>query len=146
MPSACWTTPTASPRASQWTTASWPAIVPASAESRASVLFAFNHPSLDRFLKDVADGGLVIFDSSLIPDPPDLSRVEAIGLPATAIAGKAGSVKAAHLVALGAYLERTRILPESAIASALACKGMSSQVAALNLEALRAGMRFRSAP
>jgi len=114
--------------------------------SRASVLFAFNRPSLDRFLEDVADGGLVIFDSSLIPDPPDLSRVEAIGLPATAIAGKAGSVKAANLVALGAYLERTRILPESAIASALAGKGLSPQASALNLEALRAGMRFRSAP
>jgi Pyruvate/2-oxoacid:ferredoxin oxidoreductase gamma subunit len=114
--------------------------------SRASVLFAFNRPSLDRFLKDVADGGLVIFDSSLIPDPPDLARVEAIGLPATAIAGKAGSVKAANLVALGAYLERTRILPESAIASALAGKGLSPEISALNLEALRAGMRFRSAP
>ena len=114
--------------------------------SRASVLFAFNRPSLDRFLPEVADGGLVIFDSSLIPDPPDLSRVEAIGLPATAIAGKAGSVKAANLVALGAYLERTRILPEWAIASALAGKGLSPRASALNLEALRAGMRFRGAP
>ena len=114
--------------------------------SRASVLFAFNRPSLDRFLPQVADGGLVIFDSSLIPDPPDLSRVEAIALPATAIAGKAGSVKAANLVALGAYLERTRILPESAIASALAGKGLSPQVSALNLEALRAGMRFKGTP
>ena len=112
--------------------------------SRASVLVAFNRPSLDRVLKDVADGGLVIFDSSLIPDPPDLSRVEAIGLPATTLAGTAGSVKAANLVALGAYLERTRILPEAAIASALQGKGLSSQVAALNLEALREGMRFRS--
>ena len=114
--------------------------------SRAPVLFAFNRPSLDRFLPDVADGGLVIFDSGLIPDPPDLSRVEAIGLPATTIAGKAGSVKAANLVALGAYLERTRVLPEAAVVGALAAKGLSSQVAGLNLEALRAGMRFRSAP
>ena len=112
--------------------------------SRASVLFAFNRPSLVRFLPDVADGGLVIFDSGLIPDPPDLSRVEAIGLPATTIAGKAGSVKVANLVALGAYLERTRVLPEAAVVGALAGKGLASKVADLNLEALRAGRRWRS--
>jgi 2-oxoisovalerate ferredoxin oxidoreductase beta subunit len=112
--------------------------------SRASVLFAFNRPSLDRFLPDVTDGGLVIYDSGLISDPPDMSRVEAIGVPATAIAEKAGSARVANLVALGAYLGRTRVLPEAAVARALAGRALPIEAVELNLDALRAGMRWRA--
>jgi Pyruvate/2-oxoacid:ferredoxin oxidoreductase gamma subunit len=109
--------------------------------TRATALFAFNRPSLDRFLSDVTDQGIVIYDSSLIPDPPPLSRVEAIGIPATEIADRLGSARVANLVALGAYLRRTKILTPAAVRAALGNHSLKPAAIALNMKALEEGMR-----
>ena len=111
--------------------------------SRASVLFAFNAPSLQRFAEDVVPGGLVVYDSGLIPDAPPLHGREVIALPATAIAERLGSARMANMVALGAWIERTRILPLSAVRAALAGLKLKPEVVDLNVKALQEGMRFR---
>ena len=113
--------------------------------SRASVLFAFNRPSLDRFLGDVTVDGLVIYDSSLISDSQPLAaapNLEAIGLPATTIAESLGSARVANVVALGAYMGRTRILPPAAIEAALHGHNLRPETISLNMRALEAGMRI----
>lgn len=112
--------------------------------TRASVLFAFNRPSLDRFAPDMAGGGLVVYDSSLVPEPPPGTGVESVGVPATAIAHEMGSARVANLVALGAYVGRTRVLPLSSIERALAAHHLAPGSIALNMRALDAGMRFRA--
>lgn len=113
--------------------------------TRASVLFAFNRPSLERFLGEVVQGGLVIYDSSLVPEAaPEIwkgAHVEAIGLPATTIAETLGSARFANMVALGAYVGRTRILPPAAIESALRAHHLPLETVALNMKALEEGMR-----
>jgi 2-oxoisovalerate ferredoxin oxidoreductase beta subunit len=109
--------------------------------TRTSVLFAFNRPSLERFLGDVEEDGLVIYDSSLVQDYPSGSRAEAIGIPATHIAEHLGSVRVANLVALGAYLRRTKILPVSAVEAALKAHTLKPEAIALNMKALEEGMR-----
>src|SRR6185369_15079985 len=51
------------------------------------VLVAFNAPSLAKFGPEVAAGGTVIYDSSVIADPPKLpDGVRVIGVPLTRIA------------------------------------------------------------
>jgi len=110
--------------------------------TRTSVLFAFNRPSLERFLGDVADDGLVIYDSSLVHDFPSGRQVEAIGIPATRIAEGLGSGRVANLVALGAYLRRTKTLPPAAVEAALKAHTLKPEAIALNMRALEEGMRF----
>jgi len=107
--------------------------------SRASVLFAFNRPSLDRFIGEVVPGGLVVYDASLIGAPPPLPGVEVIAVPATERAERVGARRAANLVALGAYLERTRLLPPAAIEAALRGHGFKAESIAMNMKALEAG-------
>jgi 2-oxoisovalerate ferredoxin oxidoreductase beta subunit len=108
--------------------------------TKTSVLFAFNRPSLERFLGDVEENGLIVYDSSLIQDPPG-GRVESIGIPATHLAEKLGSARVANLVALGAYLRRTRALPPEAVESALRAHTLKPEAIALNMKALQEGMR-----
>jgi 2-oxoisovalerate ferredoxin oxidoreductase beta subunit len=110
--------------------------------TRTSVLFAFNRPSLERFLGDVEESGLVIYDSSLVQDFPAGSRVESIGIPATRIAEQLGSARVANLVALGAYLRKTRTLPPAAVEAALKAHTLKPEAIALNMKALEEGMRF----
>lgn len=111
--------------------------------SRATVLFAFNLPSLQRFAEDVNPGGVVVYDSGLITDAPPLPGLEVIALPATAIAERLGSARMANMVALGAWIGRTRILPRSAVRAALAGQKLKPEVVDRNLKALEEGMRFQ---
>jgi 2-oxoisovalerate ferredoxin oxidoreductase beta subunit len=111
--------------------------------SRASVLFAFNGPSLQRFVGDVEPGGLVVYDAGLITDAPPMPGLEVVALPATAIAERLGSVRVANIVALGAWMARTGILPPSVVQEALAGLRLKPQALELNRKALEEGMRFR---
>jgi 2-oxoisovalerate ferredoxin oxidoreductase beta subunit len=113
--------------------------------SRASVLFAFNRPSLERFLPDIAEGGLVVYDSSLIADPPDFRGAEALPVPAAAVAERLGAPRVANVVALGAFLGRSRVLPASAVRAALSAHGLKPEAVALNMRALEEGMRLAPA-
>jgi 2-oxoglutarate ferredoxin oxidoreductase subunit gamma len=67
--------------------------------------------------------------------------VERIGIPATEIAEKLGSKRVGNLVALGAYLGRTGVLPPAAVEAALKGTAFKPEAVALNLRALEEGMR-----
>jgi Pyruvate/2-oxoacid:ferredoxin oxidoreductase gamma subunit len=92
----------------------------------------------------MARGGLVIYDSSLIDKTPTRDDVAVIGLPATAIADEIGSAKAANMVALGAFIERTRLLDPIGITTVVEAmtKTKNRSLLELNLKAIDAGRRF----
>ncbi|HQK92364.1 MAG TPA: 2-oxoacid:acceptor oxidoreductase family protein, partial [Armatimonadota bacterium] len=50
----------------------------------------------------VRPGGVVLYNSSLVPPPATRDGAVAIGIPASAIAEEAGNPKAANMVLLGA--------------------------------------------
>ncbi len=80
------------------------------------VLVAFNPPSLEKFGPTVRSGGIVIYDSSVIPRPPDLGdQITMIGVPCTAIAQELGKVMAKNMVALGALQAATNVLPAESV-------------------------------
>jgi 2-oxoisovalerate ferredoxin oxidoreductase beta subunit len=110
--------------------------------TRSSVLFAMNRPSLERFLPDVVPDGIVIYDTSLIPEPPDFGGREALGVPATTEAERLGAARVANLVALGAYLERTRVLPAAAVETALRAMRLKPEAIERNLKALECGRKL----
>ncbi|BFN37005.1 2-oxoacid:acceptor oxidoreductase family protein [Fidelibacter multiformis] len=73
-----------------------------------TTLIVMNKPSLEKFENDVVSGGTIIYDSGLIDTPPSRDDVTVIGLPATEMADKLGSTKAANMIVLGifAYLKK----------------------------------------
>ncbi len=73
-------------------------------------LVAMNRPSLDKFAKMVKPGGVILINTSLIPVVSGRKDVDELCVPVTDIANRLGSVKAANIVALGAFVARSRIL------------------------------------
>ncbi|HEX9241619.1 MAG TPA: 2-oxoacid:acceptor oxidoreductase family protein [Anaeromyxobacter sp.] len=110
--------------------------------SEPHVLVAFNAPSLARFGPAVRRGGVVVFDRSVIRDPPALDpSVRVVAVPATEIARELGQPLAKNVVALGALVGATGLLPEESVLAALrqALAGKRGQVS-VNEEAFRRGL------
>jgi Pyruvate/2-oxoacid:ferredoxin oxidoreductase gamma subunit len=82
-------------------------------------LVAFNAPSLAKFGPAVLEGGVVIYDSSVTPDPPALPAVDVLGVPFAEIARSLGAPLVKNVVALGALAEATRILPRESFLTAI---------------------------
>jgi 2-oxoisovalerate ferredoxin oxidoreductase beta subunit len=105
-------------------------------------LVAFNAPSLAKFGPTVLPGGVVVYDSSVVRDPPALDpAVRAVGVPCTEIALELGNAKVKNIVAVGALQGATGLFPDdtmvAAIRQALQSKGA---LVAMNEEAYRRGV------
>ncbi len=73
-------------------------------------LVAMNRPSLEKFAPVVKPGGVILINSSLIPVRSNRDDVDELIIPATSIADEIGSVKAANIVALAAFVARSKIV------------------------------------
>jgi 2-oxoisovalerate ferredoxin oxidoreductase beta subunit len=104
------------------------------------VLVAFNAPSLARFGGDVVPGGIVIYDTSVIVDPPDLPDRTVIGVPLTEVATELGNKVVKNVVALGALVAATDILPGDVLLATIEdALGRDEARGAMNREAFRRG-------
>ena len=84
------------------------------------ILVAFNAPSLSKFGPMVPEGGVVIYDSSVIAEVPTLKPgVRAVGVPFTQVAADLGKVIVKNIVALGALQEATRLFPKETFLTAI---------------------------
>jgi 2-oxoisovalerate ferredoxin oxidoreductase beta subunit len=85
-----------------------------------NILVAFNAPSLVKFAPDVAPGGIIIYDSSVIADPPSINgKVKMYGVPFTEIAVDIGRRVVKNVVALGALQAATDMFPEETFLEAI---------------------------
>lgn len=75
-----------------------------------SHLVAMNRPSLEKFANDVKPGGVILINSSLIPTRSERDDITELIVPANDIATKAGSVRAANIVALSAFAAKAKIV------------------------------------
>ena len=84
------------------------------------VLVAFNAPSLAKFGHTVVDGGIVIYDSSVTPEPPALAPgIRMVPVPMTAIAHALGNTTVKNIVALGALTAAAGLLPAETLLTAI---------------------------
>ncbi len=84
------------------------------------ILVAFNAPSLKKFGPLVRDGGVILYDSSVISDPPRFrDGIKVIRVPLAAISRHLEVPLVKNMVAMGALYEATKILPEGALIAAL---------------------------
>ena len=108
-------------------------------------LIAMNRPSLDKFQPRVQDKGIVIINSSLVDmELADKQRLQTYSVPANEIADKIGNPRMANMVALGAYIQVTGIIPLSTVQESLE-NVISSHYKHLipkNAEALQAGADY----
>jgi 2-oxoglutarate ferredoxin oxidoreductase subunit gamma len=79
-----------------------------------------NRPSLDNFQPRVTDGGIHIINSSLIDmELADTGRLKCFGVPCNEIADELGNTRMANMVAIGAYVQATGIIPIKAVIDSL---------------------------
>lgn len=73
-------------------------------------LVAMNRPSLEKFAPVVKPGGIILVNSSLIPVGTDRDDVDEVRIPVNDIAVRLGSVRSANIVALSAFVARSRLV------------------------------------
>ena len=76
----------------------------------ADVLVAMNLPSLRKFEHMVVPGGLLIVNSSLVPEKSTRSDIRVLYVPANDKAIELGSDKSANMIVLGAILRETGVV------------------------------------
>ncbi|QAZ68799.1 2-oxoacid:acceptor oxidoreductase family protein [Solidesulfovibrio carbinolicus] len=105
-------------------------------------LIIMNRPSLDKFQPQLVDGGVLVVNSSLVdPALADASRVRLVPVACNEIADGLGNTRMANMVALGAFIEATGVLPLSVVEESLShvIAKHYSHLIPQNAEALRAG-------
>lgn len=110
----------------------------------ANHLIAFNLPSLEKFKERVSEGGLILYNSTLIAGKVSCKNGLAIGVPINDIATELGSVQVANMVMLGAYMQLTKMFSDETITNVL-IKFLGEKKAhmlEINLQAINAGKNF----
>lgn len=104
-------------------------------------LIAMNKPSLTKFESQVASGGMIFINSSIIEIKAEREDIKAYYIPCLEIAQELGNPKAANMVMLGAYIAATGFIKQETIREMLAhiFTGPKAALVELNVEALRRG-------
>jgi len=113
--------------------------------SNPNSLIAMNKASLNKFGSRLKKNGLLILNSSLIDNIPQLDpSIEILEVPANDIAVQLGNVKCANMVAIGAYLQKKGLLTHSQAADSLpqTIAKRYHNTLSLNTQALKQGADF----
>lgn len=92
--------------------------IPSPLVEQADTLIILNQPSYDKFRPRLKPDGVLILNSSTAQPEPGDKR--ALLIPATAAANELGNVRAANLVALGAYAQLRGGVPIEGVMAVLA--------------------------
>ena len=108
------------------------------------MLVAFNAPSLAKFGPHVPEGGVVVYDRSVISEVPPLKPgVRVVGVPFAQVAADLGKIIVKNIVALGAVQEATGLFPKETFLSAIR-QALSHKCALipLNEQAFEWGVKY----
>lgn len=84
-----------------------------------NALVAMNQPSFDKFIDVVADGGVVIVDTDMVPDVHERVGVKVISIPATKMAEDAGLKGLANIVLVGRLWAETQFCDRAVLDEAI---------------------------
>lgn len=103
-------------------------------------LVAMNRPSLEKFAAVVKPKGIILINSSLISIKSGREDVDELVIPVTEIAKELGEVRAANIVALGAFVGRSGIVNFEQIRAAVKEEfAKKEKFIPLNIKALERG-------
>lgn len=106
-------------------------------------LVVMNQPSFDKFKDAVVPGGVVVADSTLVPDIGPVDGVEVFAIPATAMAEEAGLKGLANIICVGKLFAEVGFCEKETLFAAVE-KCVPPRKAAMvekNKQALEIGMR-----
>ncbi|HUI43324.1 MAG TPA: 2-oxoacid:acceptor oxidoreductase family protein [Terriglobia bacterium] len=110
--------------------------------SHADVLVAMNEISLRKFASEVPAGGLIIYNNDCLPAEFDPPAARMICIPASDVADKLGSTKAANMVLMGALLEETGCLAVETALDVIRDKVKKTELLEINRKALAEGCQM----
>lgn len=107
-----------------------------------NVLLVMNQPSMDKFEHAVQPGGIVVADSTLVPNIPDIPGVSVFAVPATRLAEDEGLKGLANVILVGKVFAETHFCSEDAIRAGVRATVPARKADKLagNLRALELGM------
>jgi 2-oxoglutarate ferredoxin oxidoreductase subunit gamma len=108
------------------------------------MLIVMNEASANKFMPRLKEGGLFLFDSSLVKEPVLRTDVENVGVPAVEISSRIGNTKSANMVLLGAFIAKTGILNARSVAEAIdsSMPDRKKKVVEVNQKAILEGVKF----
>jgi 2-oxoisovalerate ferredoxin oxidoreductase beta subunit len=109
--------------------------------STPNVLMACNIPSLDTFESQVAPGGLIIVNSSLIERKVQRKDVRAVYIPAADIANEIGVRAVLNVILLAAYSAISGVISEENLRKTIPATLKKQSAIEANLKAIDAGFR-----
>ncbi|RJQ61950.1 MAG: 2-oxoacid:ferredoxin oxidoreductase subunit gamma [Desulfobacteraceae bacterium] len=105
-------------------------------------LVAMNRPSLEKFAPSIKAGGVVFINSSLISVGSGRTDVDELSVPATEIAKSLGNERAANIVALAAFVARSKIVDFEILRDTVKAEfAKKEKFIPLNMAALEAGRK-----
>jgi len=107
-------------------------------------VIALNQPSMDKFESAVKPGGLLMYDSTSIIKLPTRTDIQIVAIPASDEAVKLKNTKTLNMIVLGAFIERSNVVPMAAVMQALkkVLPERYHHLLPLNEQALRRGMEL----
>lgn len=105
------------------------------------ILIAMNQPSLEKFEKDVATGGLIIIDTTLVKKGVSRKDVEVLAKPFSDIADKElKSTKVTNSLIIGALIGKTGMLDKTSLFDAFKIHITKENLIDINKKALEKGL------
>jgi 2-oxoglutarate ferredoxin oxidoreductase subunit gamma len=114
--------------------------------SKFDLAVVLNQPSLEKFEPAVKPGGLLVYESTNILNPPMRTDITVVPIPASEEAVKLKNTKIMNMIVLGAVLERTHVVSMETVLTALrdVLPERYHHLLPLNEQALRRGMELAS--
>ncbi len=107
-------------------------------------VITLNQPSLDKFENSVKPGGLLIYESSTIINPPKRNDIEIVAIEAANEAAKLKNTRVMNMIILGAYLKKKPVISFNTALEALkqVLPERYHHLIPLNKEAMEKGMEL----
>jgi len=108
---------------------------------RPSAAIVLNIPSMEAFEPAIKSGGVLVVNSSLVPQKSERTDIDVLYVPASDMAIELGNVRIANVICLGALVQAAGIVSLEAIEQALDAHlpERHRKLLGLNSEALRKG-------
>ena len=99
-----------------------------------------NRPSLEKFASVIQPGGVILVNSTLISVPAGRDDLDELRIPVNDIAKDLGNVRSANIVALAAFVARSKIVDFDLLRQCVEDEfSKKPKLIPLNLEAVTAG-------
>jgi 2-oxoglutarate ferredoxin oxidoreductase subunit gamma len=104
-------------------------------------LVAMNRPSYEKFAPEVKAGGVILSNSNLVPLSIERDDVDEIRVPVADVAQRVGNIRAANIVALAAFVARSRMVDLEILRAAVKTEfSKKPKLIDINMAAIDAGI------